>query len=162
MSLLYVIDGYNLTNSSAFSAHKKNKTSAQALIDLMRAKRLTGSLKNKAIVVFDGYPPANEGLVEAQGTIEVIYSRDDSADSKIKHLVERSNNPKNIIVVSDDREIKFFIRFVGAHPLSCGEFIEPGLKKNESKGNLKEDLKPEVSYTQMHKINEELRKLWLE
>lgn len=160
MSLLYVIDGYNLTNSPAFSLHKKNKTSVQAVIDLIRIKRLV-SPKNKAILVFDGYPPTNEKLAENDGNIEIVYSRDDSADNKIKKMVEKSGSPKNIVVISDDREIRFFIRSLGAHPVGTNEFIGPKFSKDGNKRSLKEECKTEIGYAQMHRINEELKNIWL-
>lgn len=161
MSLLYVIDGYNLTNSPAFAASKKNKLSPQALIDLICLKRLIGSPKNKAIVVFDGYPSSREAPVEARANIEVIYSCDDSADTKIKNIIEKSSNPKNIAVVSDDKEIRYFIRSIGAKPVSTDEFFGYNPKDKRGRPGPKDEPRLELGYTQMHNINEELKRLWL-
>jgi predicted RNA-binding protein with PIN domain len=123
---------------------------------MITAKRLCGSLKNKAIIIFDGFAESLE-LKQDYGNLEVIFSKKDNADTKIKQLVEGANNPKNIAVVSDDKEIKFFIRAIGAKAISVEDFLVP------SKAKLQNELiKPELSYTQIHKINQELRKIWLE
>jgi len=74
-------------------------------------------------------------------------------------MVEKADNPKNVVVVSDDKEITFFAKSCGAKVLNIQEFINRGKKLI----NLQrpEPLKPELSYTQMHKINQELRRIWL-
>ncbi|MBM3250334.1 MAG: NYN domain-containing protein, partial [Candidatus Omnitrophica bacterium] len=57
MSLQYVIDGYNIINHPQFSRTQKSpEDPVGSLLWLIRSKRLTGSAKNKVIVVFDGYP----------------------------------------------------------------------------------------------------------
>ena len=72
-------------------------------------------------------------------------------------MVEVSSNPKNIVVASDDKEIKLFVRFLGAQTRSVEEFIDR--KANlQSRQNL---LKPELTYGQIQRINQELRKIWL-
>ncbi len=72
-------------------------------------------------------------------------------------MVETSKDPKNIAVVSDDREIIFFIKSVGASAIGVEEFINP-----EGNPQKKEDLiKTELNYSQISKINQELKALWL-
>lgn len=108
-------------------------------------------------MVFDGYPKVSVQNLEEPG-IDIIFSRDQTADAKIKSLVEASKNPKNIVVVSDDRQIQFYVKSVGAHVLSVEEFICP-----EPKHQRKEEdpAKPDLNYSQIDKINSELRELWL-
>lgn len=89
--------------------------------------------------------------------MNIIFSQRISADEKIKMLIEESGQRKNMAVVSDDNDIKFFVKSFGARSVGVEEFINP--KKHE---NLKKDLlKPELTYSQMDKINRELRKIWL-
>jgi len=160
MSLQYVIDGYNLINHPVFKeqANKKIKDRRFALLELIRTKRLCGSSKNKITVVFDGYPGLgdSQGLSEGGPKIGVIFSRKETADERIKKMVENSGNPRNTVVVSDDKEVKFFAGSLGAGTISVGEFIG-----QEESGREKEALKAELTYAQMHLINKELRKLWL-
>ena len=88
----------------------------------------------------------------------VIFSRSESADERIKKLLELIVNPKNAVVVSDDKEIKFFAGACRARTQSAQEFLSFVDELGRAKSEVPEE---EISYTQMHKINEELRKLWL-
>lgn len=119
---------------------------------------MTGSLKNKVAIVFDGYPDASAQIPEDK-SLGVIFSRRVSADEKIKMLVEETANRKNIIVVSDDREIKYTVNSLGAHALGVDEFFLAKEKAGKTRKN--ELIKPELNYSQMHKINEELSRIWL-
>jgi len=74
-------------------------------------------------------------------------------------MVEESADRKNIVVVSDDKEIKFMAKTMGARHMGIEDFIAPK-SRSQRRGN-GEALKVELSYIQMHKINQELRKLWL-
>lgn len=126
-------------------------------MELIKAKKLCGSPNNKITVVFDGY--AGSSGQELNGSdIRVVFSCKESADSRIKKMVEVHSNPKNVVVVSDDKEIKFFIRALGARPISVEEFICP---KDKSQARQKDLLKTELTYTQMDAINQELKKIWL-
>jgi len=121
---------------------------------------LTGSPKNKVIVVFDGYPDAEEAAgVNTNTAVGIIFSREMTADERIRRMVEHAGNRKNIVVVSDDKEIRFFVRASGAKPLCVKDFVVD--RKNSRKKE--EDLwDAKLGFAQMHKINEELRQIWLE
>ena len=93
-----------------------------------------------------------------EADIDVVFSREETADAKIKRMVEASKIPGNIAVVSDDREVQFFIKSAGARAIGVEEFINPP-KKTQPKN---EDLiKPELNYSQISRINQELKALWL-
>ena len=159
MSLQYVIDGYNLINHQLFiPANKRGKDSRIALLELIRIKKLCGSPANKVVVVFDGYPDT-DSLEEFDSRIDVVFARDQTADERIKRIVENSVNPKNIKVVSDDKEIRFVVKSLGAIAVSIEDFLGRG--KNSAPGGQEEPLKPELTYSQIHKINQELKKIWL-
>lgn len=156
MSSQYIIDGYNITNHLLFNRliPGKKKEPRISLLDFLINKRPCGSPKNKVIVVFDGF----SDLPQPQGrfNIEVIFSGRKTADERIKKILEESPNPRNIRVVSDDKEIRFFARYCHAESLSVEDFIKP-----KSTPVRKEALKPELNYTQIHKINQELSRIWL-
>ena len=162
MSLQYIIDSYNVINHPRFRPAAKIASSIQrSLHDFIRLNRLTGSPKNTAVLVFDGYPAPGQEIPEEEGLIWV-YSRRIDADEKIKKLVEESGQPKNIIVVSDDRQIQLTARFLRAHACGVEEFI-CGKKNNKAAAIAKaglDDIK--LTYSQMQKINAELKKRWLE
>lgn len=155
MSLQYVIDGYNITNHPAFKQkNSKSYNCQEALIKLIRIKKLCG--KNKPTIVFDGYP--HEPGFSGGEDIDVIFSRKESADEKIKRIVESYGNPRNIVVVSDDNEVKFFAKSAGAKIVSVEDFINPQPKAQRRKEASAES---ELSYSEIEKINKELRNIWL-
>lgn len=160
MSLQYLIDGYNLLHSPYFQYPPgNNKDSRVALLEFIRARKLTGSSKNKVTVVFDGYCGELSPERERLG-MGVIFSGDESADDRIKKEVERALNRKVLVVVSDDREIGFFARQAGARHLGLEGFA--GVKKKQGKGcSGNEGATSELSYSQKHKIDEEMKKMWL-
>jgi predicted RNA-binding protein with PIN domain len=163
MSLHYIIDAYNVINHPTFSrSHKKIKDCRRALLDFIMINRLCGSSKNSLTVVFDGFPPPLESSIKSKNT-SLIFSQEDSADNVIKRLVEESREPRNIRVVSDDKEIRLFIKFFRASSLSVEEFINRPQKAGDSRKTYMSlsELKPELNQAQILKINQELERRWL-
>jgi len=162
MSLQYIIDAYNLINHPAFKPVSKSALNIQhALADFIRLNRLTGSKNNSMVLVFDGYPPRSEDIPRENGLV-CMFSRAKEADELISKIIEDSASPKNIVVVSDDKEVQLTSRFLHAQICNIQEFI-CGKKDNRSATDLKlaaVDFK--LSYAKMQKINAELRKKWLE
>ncbi len=163
MSLQYIIDGYNIINHPQFICENRRaiKDPRTLLLELIKHKRLCGSPKNTVTVVFDGYPKIQDSVID-DTNIKVIYSRGDSADTRIKTILENSSNIKNTLVISDDKEIKFFAKSLGARIKTVEEFINPNKGLANRKSQSKDEFFDyELTYTQRHKINEELRKIWL-
>ena len=127
MSLQYVIDGYNITHHPEFSNNipKSNNDSRLALVYLIHKKKLCGSQNNKVWVVFDGFPDQSNLDLNC-ANIEVVFSRRESADDRIKKIIEKSSNPKCLVVVSDDKEIIFYAKGFNARVLSVRAFIQAG------------------------------------
>lgn len=160
MSLRFIIDGYNLIKHASFRDVPLRQADARIrLLEFIKRERLSGSMRNKVTVVFDGYCDLDEALA-SRFDIEVIFSRRETADETIKRMVENSADPRCIAVVSDDREIRLFVKSCGSRPVGIDEFLS---RKDKAQRRLKgrEPLKPELNYTQIHKINQELKKLWL-
>jgi len=117
---------------------------------------LCGSENNRAWVIFDGYPDSALNNLSSEG-LNILFSSDQSADEKIKKILENAGNTRNFVVVSDDKEIISFARLYRAKALSVEKFVtvktlKPGARDmGESK----------IGFSAMHKINEELRRLWL-
>ena len=105
-------------------------------------------------IVFDGYSP---GVREGYG-IRVIFSQDEEADARINQIVQRQANPKTLVIVSDDKQIRIFAKAFGASVLGIEEFLSRS-DKLKFKDNDKDEEK--LNYSQMQKVNEELRKIWL-
>lgn len=156
MSLHYILDGYNIVRHADFIEQDNLRDPRLSLVRLLEQLRPFGSLKNKVTIVFDG--SSNVITHPIQSSIEVKFSCPESADDEIKRLVERSKTPKQIIVVSDDRELTFYVRSLGAAILSASDFL---LKCRLLTDKPKYKPNVELSYSEMEKINEELRKKWL-
>jgi len=158
MSLLYIIDAYNIINHPSFKpAGKQNFNVQKSLLEFIRSRRLTGSAKNKIILVFDGYPPAGEDFCRQEGVL-FVFSRKISADELIEKLISESAHPGNIVVVSDDRQVQITARSLRANTCGVAKFnadkperVKPNDDSEETK----------VSYVKMQKINEELKQKWL-
>ncbi len=164
MSLLYIIDGYNIINNRLFTVNCKKMRPVQlALLDLIKDNRLCGSAKNQITVVFDGYSAEFETKCLNSG-INVIFSKEETADEIIKRIIDISVNLRNIIVVSDDKEISYFAKYAGCKTMAVFEFMEKlAVTDEKKKADIKEKnlSKQDLNYSQINKINEELKKLWL-
>ncbi|MCX7926985.1 MAG: NYN domain-containing protein [Candidatus Omnitrophica bacterium] len=158
MSRHYIIDGCNVIFNSAFAGYRKHKQPRQALLDFLIAERPCGSLKNKITVVFDGY---SSNLNYDQQQITVIFSAHESADERIKKILENKHVLiKQVILVSDDRQIRDFARIIGVEVLAVEDFLQQANRKKQKCVGM-ECLKPELSHSQMLQINRELRRIWL-
>ena len=156
MPLHYIIDGYNLIKHRSFAPKANIRDSRFALIQFLRQEKPCGSLKNKVTIVFDGY----SGDFSLRGLeFEVVFSCEASADEWIRKIVETAQVVKNLVVVSDDRQIRDFSRICGAITIGIEEFLKPSKKK----ASLPKDdsSKALLSYSAARKINEELKKIWL-
>jgi len=159
MSLQYIIDGYNLIRHRSFKPSQKIKELKIALLSFIRAKRLCGSPKNKIIIVFDGYCDV-AGLNEFDPGMDIVFSCDESADERIRKILAGAENPKELVVISDDREIVSFARDYGAVHMGIEQFINS--KRNKHRVCGVDLVNPELTYTQIYEINKEMRKKWLE
>ncbi len=163
MSLQYVIDAYNVIHHRSFSklSNKKNHDLRLALPILIRNKKLAGSPNNKVIIIFDGYASAEDSMAlrEANPGMKIIFSEDESADERIRKIAEDSSGNKNIVIVSDDNEIKLFSKLFKVGYLSVKEFLKDEDLKSSRAGD--DNREPGLNYSQVNDINQELKKLWL-
>jgi hypothetical protein len=161
MSLQFIVDAYNLTNHPAFKFATKSALNIQhALFDFIRFNGLTGSSQNRLILVFDGYPPPPDEIPVKEGLL-CLFSKGQEADLLIKKIVEESTSPKNIVVVSDDKQVQLTARLFKARISSVVDFIGGG-KGNTKRVNKKISLPDfRLSYSKMQKINEEFKQRWL-
>ncbi len=163
MSLQYVIDGYNVIHHRSFNklAMNKFKDSRFALVNLIKTRKLAGSVNNKVIIVFDGYlsPQDARSLRESSLGVRIIFSEDESADERIRQIAENLSGNKNVVIVSDDNEIKLFSKLFKVKYSSVQEFLKD---ENTQVSRAKNDnSEPGLNYSQMNDINQELKKLWL-
>ena len=160
MSLQYIVDAYNLTNHPRFKLITRAVNIQHSLADFIRINKLTGSKNNKVILVFDGYPPQNQDLPENDG-LTCMFSRKIEADELIKKIVEESGSVRNIIVISDDKQVQLASRLLHAQVCGVEEFICGKKDKRIARVEKVDANGAELTYSAMQKINAELKKRWL-
>lgn len=152
--LHYIIDGWNVIHK--IPEVKKSAAPRQEFIAYLRRRNLTGSRNNKVTVVFDGGPHYDEFLNEKE--YSVVFSLDESADEVIKRRISRTGNKKQLVIVTDDREIIYFARGEGAQFMRGKEFL--ALKKHKAPVS-GDSPKKHISAALQAEITEELKKQWL-
>jgi len=134
------------------------------LIRFIEQKKPQGSPKNKVTIIFDGRP--GRGGRGESSVVEIIFSQDESADDRIKRMVEDSKHKKSIVVVTDDRDIQYAVRASGAQVLGVGAFLskmQPSAKRSplrEKSSGTVSDAK-HISKTLEEKITSEFETIWL-
>jgi predicted RNA-binding protein with PIN domain len=143
-----IIDAYNLIHKVS-ELRILLQQSQDACVDAMVSKLHSHYFgrKTKCILVFDGY-----GKNRHDQNIDVKFSKTDTgpdyghADALIKHLVEKSRNPKLLKIVSSDREITFYAKDCGARIQTAdtfwGEVKDRRIERIEDIRSSKE--KPEI------------------
>ncbi|OGF48270.1 MAG: hypothetical protein A2231_08255 [Candidatus Firestonebacteria bacterium RIFOXYA2_FULL_40_8] len=119
-----IIDAYNVMRSTAFADDfdfKVLKNQRERFLQLLSG--YADRVKHRVIAVFDG---AGTGEIlsnsESFGRIEVVYSSGgESADDIIKKMAAEAANPKDILVVSSDKEIMYYVKQCGAGVVPAGE-----------------------------------------
>ncbi len=162
MSLLYLVDGYNVILSSGLFEGRQLKDSRAAFIAYLERCRPHGSVRNKLIVVFDG---ASQ-VYGAKGSysFEVVFTQGQTADEKIKEIVESSNDTKNMVIVTNDKGISSFVRQCGAKVVGVDEFLcrrEASAVSSGKSKTRKSVEKVSLNIVEREAITEELKLIWL-
>lgn len=161
MSLHFIIDGYNLIRQTRVLDRIKLEDSRAALVRFLNVYKPQGSSNNHVTIVFDGKEVGF--FSRAVSNIEIIFTRNESADEKIKKLVEKSKNPKNVVVVTNDREVQFAVRQLGARVKKVEDFLKKFIEPKGAKREARQiDDKIDLTPIDAAKITDELRKLWLD
>ena len=131
---------------------------------LVAVNRPQGSVKNTVTIVFDG----KYGIIgTADDThVKVIFSRGESADDTIKKIVSGAAHKKNIIVVTDDRDIQYAVRAMGAKIMSVEEFLTKSKAAGQPRPGAAtaargKETGKHISKTVEFKITSEFEKIWL-
>ena len=114
-------------------------------------------MKNSVTIVFDGRPEFY-GRVPSS-VARVVFSEYESADDKIKKIVTEARNRKNITVVTDDRDIQYAVRALGAKASSVKAFLSRGKASTKKKGS--GEPAKYISKVDETKITSEMQKIWL-
>lgn len=160
MSLQYIIDGYNVVKQVSFLSGRKLSSGREGLVRFIERYSPQGSKRNEVTIVFDG--KAEVVSPKMKTDIRVIFSKSESADDVIKRMIEKASNPRQYVVVSDDKAVAFYCRSIGAKWLEVKDFIaNTGLKKTPRKKSCYKPELKELPEDIADKITEDLKKLWV-
>jgi predicted RNA-binding protein with PIN domain len=123
----YIIDGNNIIGKikSLYQIQKKDKQQSRERLAFIIGRYFTGR-KVTVSLHFDGFE--NESI-KVPG-IKIIYSCSITADERVRREIERSNNPKTIILVTSDNNLAEFARVCSCRVISSEEFAGKLLSVN--------------------------------
>ncbi len=126
---LYIIDGNNLIGkiSAIKNLQKKDKQKSREKLAFI-VDNYFSNKKSKVYLHFDGHPNAAIKINNAK----IIYSENVSADIKIKNQVGKSKNPRNLIVVTSDKNLAEYARVCSSTVIKSEDFATKILhRKND-------------------------------
>ena len=163
MSLFYIVDGYNLIKRAPLFKHKRLQEARAGFLAFVELKRPHGSQKNRLAIVFDG--SAQVFGYRENYSFEVIFTAGETADEKIKEMVASFDRPKDIVVVTDDRELLFSVRALQAKTMGTVEFLNKARREDRTpkKSNGFSDAQDgsNLNIVEREKITEEVSRIWL-
>ena len=130
-----IIDGYNFLHASAGTEHDWTRLSLEdaraATVNFLSTHRRPQ--QERLTIVFDGAGSLQyDTRGENQQGIEVVFSEAGvNADEVIRTMVSDAPNPRSILVVSADREIRDFVRTLGAKVIAPQTFLATSQEHHE-------------------------------
>jgi len=151
MAVHYLIDGYNLLYALPEIPPGSWQDKRAALLKLLQSRRPQGN--NPLSVIFDSREGGGNTLHDRGFT--VIYTAGESADDWIATYVRAAENPRILVVVSNDKGIRDQVRGTGARFISVAEFLKSpqNVKKTSSE--------PQRDPSENAEITEEFKQKWL-
>lgn len=126
-----IVDGYNVI----FKISELGANTKKCDIEALRNKFLSiltqykEKRRHKLVVVFDGKGSSVSYKSKISGISVVFPEPGLDADEEIKRMVRNSKRPREIIVVTSDREIKRFVEKYGCKVMGALEFYRDITKK---------------------------------
>ncbi len=141
----FLIDGYNLAHKLDIKITKDN---LQQVRDDVRRKvsMLVSQKKCKATLVFDGRGVL--GATESHHNIAVVYTASgESADARIKKMIDETPAKSTLCVVSSDNEVLRYAQVSRAQSMRSEDFlfeinsVSSSSSDPRSKGSIKSNKK---------------------
>jgi len=141
----YIIDGYNLLKSPAFNI-PLNLDLENQRNHLIRMIRSYAQFEHcQVAIIFDNSIKGND-KVSGDGRVQIQFTKPSmEADELIKIMIRKSNNPRNLIVVSSDRAIQYAAKDHGALVLSSEDYWRLLDKKTDPQQSIPGNI-PEQKY----------------
>ncbi|MEJ2195658.1 MAG: NYN domain-containing protein [Ignavibacteriaceae bacterium] len=124
----FIIDGNNVIGKIKFlkSIQKSNKQQSRLKLAFL-IDNYFHAKKVKVTIHFDGFE--NEPI--KLNNCKIIYSQNRTADEKIKHQIESGSNPKNMIIVTSDNNLREFARKCSCTLQNSEEFANNLMRKDK-------------------------------
>lgn len=124
----YIIDGNNLIGKikelSKIHLKDKKRSREKLAFIIERCSRLK---KARITLHFDGFADLPIKIPD----VKIIYSENSSADEKIKLQIEKSDNPRNILLVTSDHNLMQFGKVCGCSVMKSEDFYSQHLSATE-------------------------------
>ena len=118
-----IVDGYNVLHATKWLASPWKGASRAELCNLLG--QLSRVSNEKIIVVFDAVAPDSPVGMGKELAVDVVYSgHGRSADDVIIKMINKSSGPRDLTVVSSDRQIRTAAKSRGCKVRPAGEFLK--------------------------------------
>lgn len=118
-----IIDGYNVLHTSRWLRTSWHGVDRRRFCMLLA--QLSRHRSEKVTVVFDSLPCDSDPALAPPASLEVMYSgHGRTADDVIIQIVNASTGPRDLTVVSSDRQIRSAAKRRGCKLVRAGEFIK--------------------------------------
>ena len=123
-----IVDGYNVLHASRWLSSPFKGVDRQGLCQVLGT--LARHRAEKITVVFDAAPARRDPVISGSLPVQVIYSgHGRTADEVIIQMVENSSGPRELTVVSSDRQIRAVAKRRGCKLSRAGEFIKAAARE---------------------------------
>lgn len=145
--LIYLIDGNNVIRANPewdrmFLDNKENAKNyfVQKVVDYFKDK------KNQATIFFDGFTFVHS-FSKVSNNVSIKHAKNKTADETILITIEKSKNPKNLVIVTNDNSLISKAKLFQCRHISSNDFINKiTLKKGSTKDKPEELSKSDIEY----------------
>lgn len=117
----FLIDGYNLAHKLGVKITKDNLQQAREAVE-RKVATLTAKQNRKCTLVFDGRGVL--GATEQRRNVSIVFTASgESADARIKKMIDEAPNKSALCVVSSDNEILRYAKVSRAQSMRSEEFL---------------------------------------
>ncbi|MBL7075872.1 MAG: NYN domain-containing protein [Kiritimatiellae bacterium] len=160
-----IIDGYNVIyRVPRFNAQldKSLQAGREALLRYCSEWKARRRDVDRFYVVFDGDSSVIGGEIAASAPgVRALYSKTgETADRRIRHMLDQADRNEQITVVSDDNEVRDSARVHHMRSMSALEFSRMGSGRTARSKSHAADVEAPLPPSAARVITDELRDLW--
>jgi len=161
-----IVDGYNVIyRVPRFKAQLDRSLQAgrEALLRYCSEWKARRRDVDRFYVVFDGDSSVMGGEIAASAPgVRALYSKTgETADRRIRRMLDQADRRDRITVVSDDNEVRDSARVHHMQAMSALDFARLAAERRSTKGNAhKDEVENPLPPTAQKAITDELRGIW--